>query len=415
MEGAVLQGRFSSPPSQPSDSSEGVQWCERRLLARINRRMLDGLRREIEPVSAADLLRFLFGWQSVRPGTQLRGQPGLARVVAQLQGFEAAAGSWERAILPARLVGYDSAWLDALCLSGDVAWGRLAARPAGGTPSRAAPIALVRRADLPWLLAPEIEAAEGTALSGQARDVLSFLGRSGASFLDEIVTGTRRLRAEVEDGLGELVSAGRITGDGFSGLRALISTTQTRGGARTRWHARWSRRTGGAVGAGRWSVLRGARSPEEPDGEASRDEEHRHELLARQYIRRYGVVFRDLLARETHAPAWRDLVRIYRRFEMSGELRGGRLVGGFVGEQFAAPDAVTALRATRREERRGEIVRLSACDPLNLVGIVTPGPRTQATLAGTVVYRDGVPQPAEAARIEPRRENRIRLYSVHGS
>jgi ATP-dependent Lhr-like helicase len=312
--------------------------------------------------------------------------------------------------LPARLVGYDSAWLDALCLSGGVAWGRLAARPAGGTPSRAAPIALVRRIDRPWLLVPDGDNPEAAGLSATARDILAVLGRSGASFLDEIIGGTRRLRAEVEDGLGELVSTGRITGDGFSGLRALLSATQTRGGVRTRWHARWSRRTGGAIGAGRWSLLRaglGQREQQErnePTDEAARQEaahraESRTEALARQYVKRYGVVFRDLLAREAHAPAWRDLVRIYRRLEMSGELRGGRLVGGFVGEQFAAPEAVTALRATRREERRGEIVRLSACDPLNLVGIVTPGPRAQATLAGTVVYRDGVPLPSETPSV----------------
>ncbi len=377
--GGVLRGRFLP------GVGEDLQWCERRLLARINRRMLDGLRREIEPVSAADLLRFLFGWQNVRPGTQLHGQPGLARVVAQLQGFEAAAGAWERAILPARLASYDPAWLDALCLSGGVAWGRLAARPAGGTPSRAAPIALCRRADLPWLLAPNEESAEDAGLSAAARDVLAHLTRTGASFQDEIITGTRRLRTEVEDALGELVSAGRVTGDGFSGLRALISATGTRGGARARWHARWNRRTGGAIGAGRWSILR-------RNDASGLDEETRHEALARQYIKRYGVVFRDLLAREAHAPAWRDLVRIYRRLEMSGELRGGRLVGGVVGEQFAAPDAVDALRATRREERRGEVVRLSACDPLNLVGIVTPGPRVQAAMPNTVVYLDGVPQ-----------------------
>jgi ATP-dependent Lhr-like helicase len=375
----VLRGRFLT------ELGDGIQWCERRLLARINRRMLDGLRREIEPCSAADFLRFLFGWQNVRPGTQLHGQPGLARVIAQLQGYEAAAGAWERAILPARLAGYDSAWLDALCLSGGAAWGRLAARAAGGTPSRAAPIALCRRADLPWLLVPETEPFDEAALSAPARDVLAHLGGRGASFLDEIIAGTRRLRTEVEDALGELVSVGRVTGDGFSGLRALISATQTRGGARARWHARWSRRTGGPIGAGRWSILR---------HEGAADEESRHEALARQYIRRYGVVFRDVLAREVHAPAWRDLVRVYRRLEMSGELRGGRLVGGFVGEQFAAPDAVEALRATRREERRGETIRLSACDPLNLVGIVTPGPRVQATLANSVTYVDGVPQPA---------------------
>jgi ATP-dependent helicase Lhr and Lhr-like helicase len=372
--GGVLRGRFVP------ELGEDLQWCERRVLARINRRMLDGLRREIEPVSAADFLRFLFGWQNVRPALQLHGQPGLARVIAQLQGFEAAAGAWERAILPARLVGYESGWLDALCLSGGVAWGRLAARPAGGTPSRAAPIALVRRADLGWLLAPEADGDDG-ALSAGAREILAHLGTCGASFLDELVSGTRRLRSEVEDALGELVSAGRVTGDGFSGLRALISATQTSGGTRARWHARWIRRTGGPVGAGRWSILGAARA----------DEETRHEALARQYVKRYGVVFRDLLAREAHAPAWRDLVRVYRRLEMSGELRGGRLVGGFVGEQFAAPEAVDALRATRRQERTGETIRLSACDPLNLVGIVTPGPRVPATMTQTVVYRDGVP------------------------
>ncbi|HLK93708.1 MAG TPA: DEAD/DEAH box helicase [Polyangia bacterium] len=395
MAGAVLRGRFLP------DLGEGPQWCERRLLARINRRMLDGLRREIEPVTAADLLRFLFGWQNVGPGTQLHGQPGLARVIAQLQGFEAAAGAWERGILPARLVGYDSAWLDALCLSGGVAWGRLAARPAGGTPSRAAPIALCRRADLPWLLVPETERFDEAALSAPARDVLGHLTGRGASFLDEIIGGTRRLRTEVEDALGELVSAGRVTGDGFSGLRALISATQTRGGARARWHSRWSRRTGGPIGAGRWSVLR--HEPPNAADPGAAAEETRHETLARQYIKRYGVVFRDLLAREGQAPAWRDLVRVYRRMEMSGELRGGRLVGGFVGEQFAAPEAVDALRATRRQERRGEVVRLSACDPLNLVGIISPGPRVQATLANTVVYVDGVPQPGTDAESAPSR------------
>ncbi len=394
--GGVLRGRFLSNVAELGDE---VQWCERRLLARVNRRMLDGLRREIEPVTAADFLRFLFGWQNVRPGSQLHGQPGLARVIAQLQGYEAAAGAWERAILPARLVGYDSGWLDALCLSGGVAWGRLAARPAGGTPTRAAPIALCRRADLPWLLVPETESFDETTLSAPARDVLGQLTGRGASFLDELITGTRRLRTEVEDALGELVSAGRVTGDGFSGLRALISATQTRGGARARWHSRWSRRTGGPVGAGRWAVLRHEQSAQS-DPNSSQAEETRHEALARQYIRRYGVVFRDLLAREAQAPVWRDLVRIYRRMEMSGELRGGRLVGGFVGEQFAAPDAVDALRATRREERRGEIVRLSACDPLNLVGIITPGQRIQAIQTNTVTYIDGVPQLSPNAESE---------------
>jgi ATP-dependent Lhr-like helicase len=389
LEGAVLRGKWSP------DLGDATHWCDRRLLARINRRMLDGLRREIEPVSTADLLRFLLSWQHLRPGQQLHGRGGAMQVVAQLQGFEAAAGAWEREILPARVAAYDSAWLDALCLSGEVAWGRLASREAGGAPNRSAPVALVRRGDLPWLRVPVAapdDAVEGAALSAPARDVLAFLESAGASFLDEIVAGAGRLRAEVEDALWELVSGGRVTGDGFAGLRALISATQSRGSARARWHARWARRAGGPVGAGRWSLLRAP----------AVDEETRTEELARQYVKRYGVVFRDLLARETHAPPWRDLLRVYRRLEMRGELRGGRFCAGFIGEQFAAPEAVETLRAVRKEPRRGEIVRLSACDPLNLVGILTPGPRVPATLANTVVYVDGVPQ-SEPSFVESRR------------
>jgi ATP-dependent Lhr-like helicase len=414
MEGAVLRGKWSDDlPRGPSEGPQApprltplgeaelrsqLQWVDRRLLARINRRMLDGLRREIEPVSAVDLMRFLLTWQHARPGALLHGRGGAMQVVAQLQGFEAAAGAWEREILPARVAAYDTAWLDALCLSGEVAWGRLASREAGGTPNRGAPVALVRRGDLPWLRVPdatldaESGAAAGAALSAPARDVLAFLEAVGASFLDEIVGGAGRLRAEVEDALWELVSAGRVTGDGFAGLRALISATQARGSARARWHARWARRAGGPVGAGRWSLLRAP----------AVDDETRTEQLARQYVKRYGVVFRDLLARETHAPPWRDLLRVYRRLEMRGELRGGRFCAGFVGEQFAAPEAVEALRAVRREPRRGEIVRLSACDPLNLVGILTPGPRVPATLANTVVFVDGVPQ-TEPGFVESRR------------
>jgi ATP-dependent helicase Lhr and Lhr-like helicase len=394
MDGAVLRGKWAA------ELGDETHWCDRRLLARINRRMLDGLRREIEPVSAADHMRFLLVWQHARPGAQLHGRGGVQQIVAQLQGFEGAAGAWEREILPARVAAYDSAWLDALCLSGEVSWGRLAFREAGGPPNRAAPIALARRADLPWLRVPDAgDDAEAVALSAPAREVLAFLDRNGASFLDEIVSGAGRLRAEVEDALWELVSGGRVTGDGFAGLRALISATQSRGSQRARWHARWARR-GGPVGAGRWSLLRGR-------GVQNVDDETRTEELARQYIKRYGVVFRDLLARETHAPPWRDLLRVYRRLEMRGELRGGRFCAGFVGEQFAAPEAVESLRAVRREPKRGEIVRLSACDPLNLVGIITPGPRVPATLSNTVVLCDGVPQ-TEPAFVEPRAANAVR-------
>jgi ATP-dependent helicase Lhr and Lhr-like helicase len=387
--GAALRGSFGI-----SETGE-TQWCDRRLLARINRRTLDRLRRDIEPVSVSDLIRFLLDWQHVSPGTQLAGRDGLSAIVGQLQGFEAAAGAWERELLPARLSDYDPAWLDELCLGGHVVWGRLECRPEGTqVPSRAAPIALALRRDLGWLLGPRGPAApEGLSL--KAGEVLAFLTTSGASFLEEIVGGAHRLRAEVEDALWELVAAGRVTADGFAALRALLPAVGPAPGApsaRRRWYGRWMRKQGRSERAtmGRWSLLRTA---------SSASEEDRIEALARQYVRRFGVVFRDLLRREPQAPPWRDLVRVYRRLEMRGELRGGRLVGGIVGEQFAAPEALEALRTVRRRPHNGDVVAVSACDPLNLVGIITPGPRVPSTLSNTVVYRDGVP--VDERGIEP--------------
>jgi ATP-dependent Lhr-like helicase len=406
LEGNVLRGRFDARLPEDPDYGDR-QWCDRRLLARINRRMLDGLRREIEPVSPADYLRFLLAWQHAAPGTEVEGRAGLLRVIEQLQGFEAAAGAWERDILPARVRRYDPAWLDALCLAGDVTWGRLAGREAAIAPNRTATIALVRRRDLTWLLRSR-EGLDDAQLSPAARDVMAVLRDHGASFVDDIVHGARRLRAEVEDALWELVGAGRVTGDGFAGLRALISATGSRGSTRLRWHARWTRRQGAGAGAasgvgtGRWAVLR-------PLADAPSDEDV-VEALARQYLRRYGVVLREVLAREPQAPPWREVLRALRRLEMRGEIRGGRLVAGFVGEQFAVPEALESLRALRRasadgQARRNEVVRLSACDPLNLGGILTPGERTPATLGHHVLLRDGVPEAAPETST-PRRARR---------
>jgi ATP-dependent helicase Lhr and Lhr-like helicase len=385
--GAILRGQFGVAPP------EVTQWCDRRLLARIHRRTVDGLRKGIEPAPVADFIRFLLAWQHARPGAQLHGREGVKEVIAQLQGFEAAAGAWEKEILPARVTDYDPQWLDELCLGGEVAWGRLEARPDGSTiPSRAAALGVVLRRDLPWLLASR-EGIGDDDLSQKARDVLAFLRTAGASFLEDIATGVRRLRAEVEEGLWELVAAGRVTGDGFGGLRALLPSQGPRGaGARYRWYANWKRRTVPRLGAGRWALL----------GAPPASEDDRLEALARQYVRRYGVVFRDLLAREPQAPPWRELVRVYRRLEMRGELRGGRLVASFVGEQFAAAEAVEALRAIKRAPKAGEVVRLSACDPLNLVGIITPGPRVPATLANAVAFEDGVPVTAESGAVPMR-------------
>ena len=378
LDGAVLRGRFT--PGLPHGE---LEWCHRLLLARIHRRTTDGLRRAIEPVSAADLMRFLFVWQGVR-GAQHRGRAGLSRVIEQLQGFEIAAGAWESEVLHARVMAYQASWLDELCFSGEVVWGRLSPRDSGSTPTRAAPVTLARRRDLAWLLAPRLTRSpaptESDTLSPPARDVLLLLERDGASFLDEIVAAAGHARVEIEDALWELVSRGRITGDGFSGLRALID--------RSRPEPVWKvgRLRGGSapVSAGRWSLLRPPRAASETSSDVVL------ESLARLYLRRYGVVFRDLLGRESEAPPWGELVRVYRLLEMRGEIRGGHLVQATVGEQFALPEALDSLRAIRREPKKGDVVRLSACDPLNLVGVVTPGARVAAHLGNYVSFLDGV-------------------------
>jgi len=377
----VLRGRFTPE----AIAAEALEWCDRRLLARIHRRTLEGLRRLIEPVSAAVLIRFLLAWQHVKPGTQQHGRDGLQRVIERLQGYEIAAGAWERDVLTSRVAGYQPGWLDELCLSGEVTWGRLglheSTRHAGRRLSPTVPMALLLRRDLAWLLDPRSEsdgAAETPARpSGPAHDVLAYLTLRGASFVDDVAAGVRRLRIEVEEALCELVTAGLVTGDGFAGLRSLMHSEKRR---RPRPGRPAVPRP--SPGTGRWARLVPPAAPSVDDLVEAR---------ARQYVRRYGVVFRDLLQREPGLPAWRDLLRVYRRLEMRGDLRGGRIVGGFVGEQFAAPEALEALRALRREQPSGQIVRVSAVDPLNLVGIITPGPRVPAVLGHHVEYRDGVP------------------------
>jgi ATP-dependent Lhr-like helicase len=376
-EGLVLRGRFL--PGDPW-SPEAPHWCERGVLARIHRLTLGRLRREIEPVATADLVRFLTRWQGALPGARLHGARGLAETVARLQGFHAPAGAWEREILPARVAGYRPDLLDQLCLSGEVAWGRLSVAAAPeesprrrAAPTRNAPVTLCLRQDLGWLAA---SAGPAAPLGPSAQALVELLGRSGAVFLADLAAMAGRMASEVEGTLWELVSAGAVTCDGFSGLRALIEPA-----------GRHERRRAGAAG-GRWALLR--RDAPAPD---------RLERLAAQYLRRWGVVFRDLLGREAAPPPWREMLPVYRRLEARGEIRGGRFVAGFTGEQFALPDAVPALRAVRRSPREGaERVELSGADPLNLVGILTPGERIPATLGHRVAYVDGAPAPAQPAR-----------------
>ena len=375
-EGVVLRGSFL-PGGEP-----GEDWCDRGLLARIHRLTLGRLRREIEPVSGADLVRFLLRWQHAAPGMRLHGARGLADVVGQLQGFHAAAGAWERQILPSRVAGYEPGLLDALCLSGEVAWGRLAvtADPEEkvrrrAAPTRHAPVTLALRADLPWLLS----AAKGDPppLGASARALVDLLGRCGACFLPDIAAMTGRLPGEAEGALWELVSAGLVTCDGFAGLRGLLDPPPR--------HR--PRRPG--QGGGRWALLR----PPRPEGAG---EPSHLEPVARQLLARWGVVFRDLLGREPLAPPWRELLPVYRALEARGEIRGGRFVAGLSGEQYALPAAVESLRAVRRTPGGGERVELSGADPLNLVGGILPGARVPATLGARVAYLDGIPVPVEA-------------------
>ena len=394
-EGQVLRGRFTATAH---DKAAEIEWCNRRVLARIHRLTLGRLRREIAPVSTADLVRFLARWQRLATGTRLHGASGLLQVVRQLQGCEVSAAAWERHVLPARVEGYGPELLDQLCLSGEVMWGRLSPHPAFEgveldvevarpavrrrrvRPTRVAPVTLFLREDLEWLMPPadatgEEGEAAGRALSHPAEAVLDALRRRGASFLRELVAETGRLASEVEDGLWELVAAGLVTADGFDNLRALIDPKRRRGEGRFR--AARPRHA-----AGRWAPLAPVAGEDARPGDGGRQE--RADAFARQLLERWGVVFRDLVRRESLMPPWRDVLGALRRMEARGEVRGGRFVTGFVGEQFARPDAVELLRIVRRDGDGERSVRVAAADPLNLAGMVTPGPRVSA-LSGEVV------------------------------
>jgi ATP-dependent Lhr-like helicase len=368
------------------------EWCERRLLARVHTYTVKRLRAEIEPVAARDFLRFLLGWQRVTPDARMQGPDAVEVVVAQLEGFEAAAGAWETEILPARIEEYEPAWLDDQCLSGRIAWARLrprAARPNGErgiTPVRTTPITLLarRHAGLWASLSPVPDRMQP---SGRVQAVVDCIREQGASFFDELVEGTGLLRNQVEEALAELVALGQVNSDSFGGLRALLVPSDRRKpiaiGRRRRRTV-----TFGMEDAGRWALAR--RGATAQAGAPPKPEAIEH--VARKLLHRYGVVFWRLLEREADwLPPWRELLRVYRRLEARGEIRGGRFVAGFAGEQFALPDAVGALREVRRKPASSALVSLSGTDPLNLVGILTPGPKLAALTGNRLLYRDGVP------------------------
>ena len=428
--GAILRGNFTGqtrvgtaalgcPVEQSSTVSSGsatqpVEWCERRLLARIHRLTVATLRKQIEPANAAQFMRWLLRWQHVAPGTAVQGERATLDVLRQLQGFEIPANAWERQILARRISDYDPAWLDQLCLTGAVGWGRLSPHPATledsaqgkrrVIPTSVAPITFFIREEADWMTprnpagdrvaagAPGFVGAPGFAavakpgrqdaddpsptrgLSDDARQVQDFLRQRGASFFADIVRGTGKLKAEIETALWELVAAGIITADGFDNLRSLIDPKRRAGqGSQRSARPRHS--------AGRWALLY-----TDPVADRNRVVEATCWML----LKRYGVVFRDALTRETNLPKWRELLMAFRRLEDRGEIRGGRFVDGFLGEQFALPIAVESLRESRRLSPTGEAITLSAADPLNLVGILVPGERVPAISGHFVSFRDGV-------------------------
>jgi ATP-dependent Lhr-like helicase len=390
-EGVVLRGRFSP---RDGDAAADLEWCERRLLARIHRYTLNRLRSEIEPVSPADFMRFLFAWQRVDPEHRAAGLEGLAAIVGQLDGFEVPAAAWESDVLAARVEEYDPALLDTLSLTGRVGWA--AGRRGGGSapPIRSTPIALFAREHGGDRLADRAP-AENLALSTYPARVREVLERRGASFFHELAPLSGLLPTQVEHALGELAGLGMVTSDSFAGLRALITPSSKRkplGGGRRR------HRTApfGIESAGRWSLVNRAAEEQRQGGPDP------VELAARSLLRRYGVVFKRVLAKEAGAPPWRELLLVYRRLEGRGEVRGGRFVSGMSGEQFALPEAVGQLRAVRRQPASGRLVAVGAGDPLNLTGIITPGERVAAVARSRVLYRDGVPVLAlERGEVKP--------------
>jgi ATP-dependent Lhr-like helicase len=368
-EGVVLRGRFT-----PERASATMEWCDRALLARIHRYTLNRLRAEIEPVSPADFMRFLFKWQHVDEASRLTGRDGLRQALELLDGFELPARAWERAVLPSRMDRYDPSMLDMLCLSGEVGWARLSVSGVLKV-SSITPISLFlsEHAEL-WQSMREgqpdvIEAA----MTDDARIVLHRLGERGASFLKDLAAAVPFDLDRLRQALSVLVASGLVASDGFAGLRMLVAAAHGRpvpGDRRTSL-------------AGRWSALPG-------EGDTKR-REAAVERQARSLLRRYGIVCRRLLTREPNAAPWRDLSRVYRRLEARGEIRGGRFVSGLAGEQYALPDAIPVVREVRRTPATGRFCAISTADPLNLAGIVTAGPRVRAAGRNRMVYRDGVP------------------------
>jgi ATP-dependent Lhr-like helicase len=395
MQGLLMRGAFEKPAAV---NDHEIEWCERRILQRIHRLTLSTRRKQVEAVSPAVYMRWLLNWQHLAPQTQLSGEEGVLEALQQLEGFEAPAIEWERTLLPARVANYDPRHLDALCLSGAVGWGRVSPHPAwsqgdGAAPRRviptnAAPITFYVRESADWLphaLAQQSveESKLASALSPEALHVRAILQQRGACFSNDIQRIANLTRSQTQQALWELATAGLAAADGFDQLRIMMDPR--RKPASTESPGRRTTRSS----AGRWSLLSEELHPAPSAIEQARRTDAAHESAARMLLNRYGILFRDLLTRESNIPKWPDLLGILRRLEARGEVRGGRFVTGFGGEQFALPQAVESLRASRTRDSDA-IITVAAADPINLVGIVIPGDRVSAIPGRQVRYRNGL-------------------------
>jgi ATP-dependent helicase Lhr and Lhr-like helicase len=382
-EGFAMQGRFTEPAG-------GVEWCERRLLARIHRLTLDGARKRVQAVPPDVYWRFLGEYHHLLPDSHRDGRLGLYEAIGQLQGFEAAVGAWEADLLPGRVEKYQPEWLDTLSFSGELIWarlrppGRAEEAPKGGQITRVVPISLAFRTDLAWLLAPSQRDRAATSLAAaraEARTVYEALKAQGALFLHDVAEVTGLPTSRVEDALSELAALGLVTADGFAAIRSLVPDRAAKARARSRWR----RPRPAAYGrGGRWTLF--------PGRVGTMKDDERLQSWAWQLLRRYGVVFRDLLEREAASPSWWELAPVFRRLEAKGEVRGGRFVSGVGGEQYALAEAVEALRRNRDGEDDWFVV--SAVDPLNLTGVLTPGQRVTAVRGNRLLIRNGRVQAA---------------------
>jgi len=443
MQGLAMRGIFEHPATE---EHHAIEWCERRILQRIHRLTLGTLRKQVEPVAPNIFMRWLFDWHHLAPATQLEGEEGVLAAIEQLEGFEASAVEWERTILPARVANYDPRWLDNLCLAGIIGWGRISPHPAWLSttdataprrviPTTAAPITFYLRESAEWLpLALEAKRVDEVvltqSLSPEAQTLRTIFAEKGAAFTADLQRLSNLTKLQTTTALWELATAGLASADGFDLLRAMMDPRRKSAAVAQTAATSLRKRAAARTTAGRWSLLcdpaatAGAPGPDSRTRAstattataiaAAKQTTAALDAHARILLCRYGVLFRELLARESNAPKWRDLLPILRRLEARGEIRGGRFVSGAFGEQFALSEVIDQLRSARREaptHAAESPITISAADPLNLVGIIVPGERISAIPGRVVQFVAGVVVQEESAVITPAKLKRTRSIS----